>query len=103
VSTMFSTFRDALAFNQPIGKWSVASVSNMRSMFYDAKSFAQDISVWNVTRKAALAGRATPSPLCVAFLRRKKTPPSPSVGACPRPSAAWMQTRSWRRAWRIAS
>jgi hypothetical protein len=38
----------------------------MRSMFNFANSFAQDISVWNVTRKAALAGRATPSPLRAA-------------------------------------
>jgi hypothetical protein len=38
----------------------------MRSMFNFANSFNQDISVWNVTRTAALAGRATPSPLRAA-------------------------------------
>jgi hypothetical protein len=41
-------FTQALAFNQPIGSWTVASVSDMSSMFYTASAFNQPIGGWNV-------------------------------------------------------
>ena len=39
---------DAAAFNQNIGSWNVASVTNMEIMFNGATAFNQDIGSWNV-------------------------------------------------------
>ena len=39
-------FRDATAFNQPIGNWNVQQVTNMTSMFQNATKFKQNISNW---------------------------------------------------------
>jgi surface protein len=44
---MQSMFSGATAFNQPIGNWNTASVTNMQRMFSDATAFNQDISNWN--------------------------------------------------------
>ena len=43
-------FRDATAFNQPIGNWIVSSVEQMERMFKDATAFNQDLSHWNVDK-----------------------------------------------------
>ena len=48
-----SMFRQAMKFNQPIGKWDVSSAENtntdnMKSMFYEAYDFNQDLSGWCV-------------------------------------------------------
>jgi surface protein len=45
---MYGMFRNAPAFNQPIGSWNTAKVTNVAIMFYDATDFNQDISAWNV-------------------------------------------------------
>jgi surface protein len=104
VKDMNSMFLAAAAFNQNIGSWNVASVSNMKSMFNEAAYFNQDISAWNVARVANLAGRAAPFAAQQRFIPAMQKRPSPPLfGACPRPSAVWMQTRLWRRAWTIAS
>jgi hypothetical protein len=57
---MASTFRGASAFNQPIGNWSVASVSKMDTMLALATSFGQNVAAWNVASVTSLAGK-TPS------------------------------------------
>jgi surface protein len=48
VTDMSRMFRDAEAFNQPIGDWNVASVTNMEGMFMSARTFNQPIGDWNV-------------------------------------------------------
>ncbi len=40
-------FRDASAFNQPIGKWNTAKVTDMSDMFFRASAFNQPIGNWN--------------------------------------------------------
>ena len=47
VTNMRDMFKDAYAFNQPIGSWNTASVTTMQGMFTDAEAFNQDISSWN--------------------------------------------------------
>jgi surface protein len=41
-------FRNAYAFNQPIGAWNTGAVTNMDNMFNGATVFNQNISAWNV-------------------------------------------------------
>jgi hypothetical protein len=48
VTDMSSMFREATAFNQDIGQWTVGNVENMSSMFYGATAFNQDIGQWTV-------------------------------------------------------
>jgi surface protein len=40
-------FFTASAFNQPIGAWNTAKVTNMVFMFTSAESFNQNIDNWN--------------------------------------------------------
>jgi surface protein len=49
VTTMAFMFQGATAFNQNIGTWNTANVTNMNNMFQAATSFNQDISSWNVS------------------------------------------------------
>ena len=46
---MDSTFRSATAFNQPIGSWNVANVTDMDIMLRST-AFNQDISNWNIVK-----------------------------------------------------
>ena len=40
-------FSSASFFNQPLGKWSVAKVTNMDHMFFAATAFNQPLNKWN--------------------------------------------------------
>ena len=44
---MSGMFREARAFNQPIGEWDVSKVTYMNSMFYEASAFNQPIGAWD--------------------------------------------------------
>ena len=48
VTDMSNMFRNADRFNQPIGNWNTANVKTMDYMFDSALHFSQDISGWNV-------------------------------------------------------
>jgi surface protein len=47
---MNSMFTGARAFNQNIGGWNTAMVSNMNRMFYSAAAFNQNIASWNTAK-----------------------------------------------------
>ena len=49
MSSLYSMFQAAAAFNQPIGDWDVSSVTNMYSMFQAAAAFNQPIGDWDVS------------------------------------------------------
>ncbi len=47
VTNMYLMFYRAIIFNQNIGSWNTAAVTNMESMFSRATAFNQNISSWN--------------------------------------------------------
>ena len=53
---MNTMFDFATAFNQNIGGWNVASVSDMNSAFASAVSFNYNLAAWNVVRVVDLTG-----------------------------------------------
>ena len=48
VTDMSDLFRDAKAFNAPIGNWDTSKVKDMENMFRGATAFSKDISGWDV-------------------------------------------------------
>ena len=53
VTNLNGTFRQAYAFNQPIGEWDVSAATDMSEMFVGASSFSQDLSGWSPTSVVA--------------------------------------------------
>jgi len=49
-------FFGASAFNQPIGNWNTARVTNMAIMFFGASAFNQPIGDWNTARVTSMTG-----------------------------------------------
>ena len=45
---MYLMFKEAEFFNQPIGSWSVGTVTDMRNMFRKAEAFNQPMGTWEV-------------------------------------------------------
>ncbi len=45
---MYEMFKNASAFNQPIGGWNTGSVSNMTDMFRETTAFNQNLQTWTV-------------------------------------------------------
>jgi len=49
VKKMRGMFAWAEAFNQPIGNWNTANVTNTELMFWEAQAFNQNLGSWDVT------------------------------------------------------
>jgi surface protein len=47
--SMNSMFKDAEAFNQPIGSWDMSNVTTIREMFHSNPNFDQDIGNWDTS------------------------------------------------------
>ena len=87
VTNMQDMFQLASAFNQNIGSWNTAVVANMRGMFHAASAFNQTLTGWCVSNiSSEPSGFSNSSPLSVAN--------KPSWGACSYFISTWELTSS---------
>ena len=56
VTSMYSMFHSATAFDDPINHWNVSSIENLRTTFASASSFNQPLDDWNVSSVNTLRG-----------------------------------------------
>ena len=56
VTSMYATFQDAHAFNQPVGGWNTSNVTSMMAMFADARAFDRPIGGWNTSNVTNMMG-----------------------------------------------
>ncbi len=56
VTNMQGMFQSAIAFNQNIGSWNTAAVTTMNNMFLGASSFNQNIGSWNTAAVTNMQG-----------------------------------------------
>ena len=86
-------FSYASAFNQDIGRWNTAQVTDMGAMFYYASAFNQDISSW--TGSAATTAQTGMFTSATAFQAKFTCtdaitgPASSCEGPSPIPDASW--------------
>ena len=93
VTDMNGMFREASAFNQDIGSWNTAQVTDMRYMFQYASAFNHDISSW--TGSAATTAQTNMFLYASAFQAKFKCtnavtgPANSCVGPSPIPDTSW--------------
>ena len=56
VTNMRNMFREASSYNGDIGRWNTARMTNMSVMFYEATSFDQNIGGWNTEKVTDIEG-----------------------------------------------